>query len=384
MFSNRLWWDQPPNLVSRLLAEKRAAGRGVIDLTESNPARAGLSLADEEILSPLRDPASLRYEPSPFGLEGTRQAVAQRLATPAERLILTASTSEAYSYLFKLLADPRDNILVPQPSYPLFEYLARLEGLSIRPYPLRYHEGWWMDTRELARQITRHSRAIVVVNPNNPTGSYIKQEELDRITDFCVAHSLALISDEVFFPYVLEPGVRPISAAQVTECLAFTLGGLSKLLGLPQMKLGWIQVSGPAPLVESSLAGLELIADSYLSVSAPVQHAAPAWLEGQAVYHHRLMERLQGNLRTLRRFTDPLRLEGGWYATVRLRRDRSEEDWAAYLLDRHDVLIQPGYFYDFAAEAHAVLSLLTTPDQFAEGLQRLDSGDGAPAFAGRR
>lgn len=381
MFSNRLCWDEPPNLISRLLAEKKAAGRSVIDLTESNPARAGLTLRDEEILSPLGSPGSLQHEPAPFGLVGTRHAVARHLATPAERLILTTSTSEAYSYLFKLLADPQDNILVPQPSYPLFEYLARLDGLSIRPYPLRYQEGWWMDTQELARQITKDSRAIVVVNPNNPTGSYVKQEELDRLTGFCATHRLALISDEVFFPYVLEPGVRPISASQVTECLAFTLGGLSKLLGLPQMKLGWIQVSGPASLVESSLARLELIADSYLSVSAPVQHAAPSWLAGQAAYHNLLMDRLRGNLRTLRQFTEPLRLEGGWYATVRLRKDRSEEDWTAYMLDRHDVLIQPGYFYDFSAEAYAVISLLTAPDQFAEGLERLNDGDGAPAFA---
>ena len=384
MFSTRLAWDQAPNAVSRLLDARRAAGHRILDLTESNPGRAGVSLAAQEVLDPLSHAGSLGYEPSPLGLEATRRAVARHLDTPAERLVLTASTSEAYSYLFKLLADPQDDILVPQPSYPLFEYLARLEGLSIRPYPLRYHEGWWLDTQELARQITERSRAIVVVNPNNPTGSYLKQEELDRLARLCATRNLALISDEVFFPCVLESGLKPVSTANVNGCLTFTLGGLSKLLGLPQMKLGWIQVSGPEPLVQSSLAKLELIADSYLSVSAPVQHAAASWLERQPAFFSLLMARLTRNLQTLRRFTEPLRLEGGWYATIRLRKDRSEEDWAVFLLDRHDVLIQPGYFYDFGTEAFAVISLLTAPHEMEEGLRRLRDGDGAPAFALRR
>jgi len=381
MFSRRLAWDQAPNAVSRLLDAKRAAGRRILDLTEANPGRAGISLAAQEVLDPLRHAASLSYQPSPLGLEATRHAVARHLGTPAERLVLTASTSEAYSYLFKLLADPQDGLLVPQPSYPLFEYLARLEGLTIRPYPLRYHEGWWLDTQELARQITKRSRGIIVVNPNNPTGSYLKQEELERLARLCATRNLALISDEVFFPYALEPGLNRVSTANVNDCLTFTLGGLSKLLGLPQMKLGWIQVSGPEPLVQSSLAKLELIADSYLSVSAPVQHAAISWLERQPAFCNLLMARLTRNLQTLREFTEPLRLEGGWYATILLRKDRSEEDWAVFLLDRHDVLIQPGYFYDFGAEAFAVISLLTAPREMAEGLRRLRDGDGEPAFA---
>lgn len=384
MFSTRLSWNAPPNAVSRLLEAKRAAGQSILDLTESNPVKAGIALTDDEILSPLRDARSLCYEPAPFGLEATRHAVAEHLGGPAERLVLTASTSEAYSYLFKLLADAGDNILVPQPSYPLFEYLAHLECLDIQPYPLRYHEGWWLDTRELARLITPRSRAIVVVNPNNPTGSYVKQEELDRLAHLCAAHQLALISDEVFFPYVLRPGLSPVSTAQVQDCLTFTLGGLSKLLGLPQMKLGWIQASGPELLVQPALARLELIADSYLSVSAPVQHAAVSWLRSQPAFRRSLIDRLTQNLLTLKQFAEPLLLEGGWYATIRLRSDRCEEDWTTYLLERYNVLIQPGYFYDFAEEAFAIVSLLTTPPQLAEGLARLSQGDGASAFAGGR
>lgn len=374
MFSSRLDWPASANAIAGIVAEKQRTGVPLFDLTESNPTRAGIPYDREAIMHALGDPAALTYEPSPFGLEAAREAVASHLGVAASRLILTASTSEAYSFLFKLLADPGDTVLVPQPSYPLFEYLARLDSVGIEHYPLRYHEGWWLDTRTLGSVVGERSRAVVIVNPNNPTGSYIKTEELERLTAICAERKMALISDEVFFPFRLQEERTP-SAQEATECLTFTLGGLSKLLGLPQMKLGWIYVSGPAELVERAMERLELIADSYLSVSAPVQHAVGRWLELQPAFLGAMLERLRGNLAYLQKVARPLRVEGGWYATVPLARDRSEEEWAIAALREADVLIQPGYFYDLHEEhargPFAIVSLLTAPQIFEEGIRRL-------------
>lgn len=240
MFSRRLEWLTPSNKLAQLVQEKRRQGAAVIDLTESNPTRAGIGVPSGELLRPLSSAATLSYEPAAFGLEAARRTIARFLNFDGD-LILTASTSEAYSYLFKLLADPGDEVLTPQPSYPLFDYLAHLDSVNTRTYPLRYHEGWWLDTCSLESLINDRTRAVIVVNPNNPTGSYLKQEELDRITEICSRRSLALISDEVFFPFRLRDGNAPPTTAMVSNCLTFTLGGFSKLLGLPQMKLGSIR-----------------------------------------------------------------------------------------------------------------------------------------------
>lgn len=370
MFSHRLEWLTPSNKLAQLLAAKRRAGARVIDLTESNPTRAGIGLPPRQVLGALSSPDSMTYEPAAFGLDATRRSVAEFLNFDGDP-ILTASTSEAYSYLFKLLADPGDEVLVPQPSYPLFDYLAHLDGVNTRSYPLRYHEGWWLDTRTLESLVTERTRAVIVVNPNNPTGSYVKEEELGRLTDICSRHGLALISDEVFFPFRLSDGEPPPSTATVRNCLTFTLGGFSKLLGLPQMKLGWIQVSGPSELTRGAVERLELIADSYLSVSAPVQHAAGDWLRLQPIFQAAMMERLKSNLMMLRARLKPLYVEGGWYAVVPLNGERSEEDWAIYLLGEQNVLVQPGYFYDFPREAYAVVSLISKPDEFSRGVDVL-------------
>ncbi|MCC6540100.1 MAG: pyridoxal phosphate-dependent aminotransferase [Bryobacterales bacterium] len=362
-YSSRLPWSAPQNALTQRLAVRRAAGLPILDLTESNPTRAGIAYPGEELLRALADPAALTYEPTAEGLASARAAIAAYHGVAPEHVLLTASTSEAYAFLFKLLCDPGDEILVPRPSYPLFEFLAAVEAVAVRQYPLRYQEGWWIDVPALAALITPRTKAIVVVSPNNPTGSYLKRAELAALESVCVSHGLALISDEVFAEFSLEDPPDPLRAPPCSA--TFSLNGFSKLLGLPQMKLGWI-VTRDA----EARTRLELIADTFLSVSAPVQHAAAHWLalhrEG---FIASMQERLRGNLALLG--TRALRVEGGWYAILRMPRTRGEEEWAIELLEQDGVLIQPGYFYDFETEAFAVVSLLTRPDVFAEGISRI-------------
>jgi aspartate/methionine/tyrosine aminotransferase len=351
------------------LERTRSQGAEILDLTESNPTRAGLLWDSQEIFPALSDPRSLLYEPAPCGLDRARGAVAQAYGYDPSAVVLTSSTSEAYSWLFKLLCDPGDEALVPMPSYPLFDYLASLESVKARRYPLRYHEGWWLDLDALEAAITPRTRGVVLVNPNNPTGSYLKRSEFERLAALCERHGCALISDEVFAEYSLvEDPARMSSLAHQDRLLAFSMGGLSKGCGLPQMKLAWIAVSGPREQREAALHRLELIADTFLPVSAPVQHAAPRWLERRATFQQSLLTRLRANLS---RTDFSLSVEGGWYAVLRLPRTRSEEEWTLALLQDRDVLVQPGYFFDFETEAFAVVSLLTAPDVFGEGMRRL-------------
>ncbi len=359
VFSSRLPWQTPRNELTKRLERK---GGAAYDLTESNPTRAGIPYARAAILAPLSNPASLVYEPTAAGLPSAREAVASYCGVSPDQVLLTASSSEAYSFLFKLLCDPGDEILVPRPSYPLFEFLASLEAVAVRQYPLRYQEGWWMDTAAVREMITPRTRAIVAVNPNNPTGSYVKQTELAALESF----GIPIISDEVFADYSFEPDPQRVITLASVSPRAFSLGGFSKLLGLPQMKLGWIVTQD-----RQARARLELIADTFLSVSAPVQHAAAGWLELRRPFQAAMMARLTGNLAWLRTQCQPLRVEGGWYVTLRLPRTRSEEEWAIAFLEEDDVLIQPGYFYDFETEAFAVLSLLTRPEIFREGVSRI-------------
>lgn len=365
MFSSRLRWDLEPNALARLLARKRAGGVRILDLTESNPTAAGIPYPAEEILSALADDRSLVYEPSPRGLPAAREAVAryytQRgLAVSPDRILLTASTSEAYAYVFKLLADPGDEILVPRPSYPLFEYLASLEGLRTAQYPLVYHDGWFLDRDAMAAAVTPRTRAIVLVNPNNPTGSFLRREELDWLERM----NLPLVCDEVFADYTFGPDAARVETLVNVE-RTFCLSGLSKVAGLPQMKLGWI-VAGPA-----AMEGLELIADTYLSAGTPVQHALGRLLAAGEPVRAAITARVRENLSVLRKTFEPLAVEGGWYATLRVPRIRGEEEWALELLDRHNVLVQPGFFYDFGQEAFLVLSLLPPRETFRAGVERL-------------
>lgn len=373
MFSSRLDWDLRPNRLSVLLDAKRRAGAPILDLTESNPTRAGFQYPGARILEAISDPRSLLYEPLPAGSPEARAAVAAYYqarghAVAPERILITASTSESYAWLFKLLANPGDEVLVPSPSYPLFEFLAALESVRVVQYPLLYDGAWSVGFDALERSLTPRTRAIVLVNPNNPTGSFLKQDELARLA----ALGIPLISDEVFSDYALRPDPARVSTlVDVESPLTFCLSGLSKIAALPQMKLGWMVARGPA------LERLELIADTYLSVSAPMQNALPRLLQAGAAVRQQIARRTASNLDLLRHTVgghsacQVLDLEGGWYATLRIPRTRTEEEWTLLLLDRDNVLVQPGFFYDFPSEAYLVLSLLTPPETFREGLARL-------------
>ncbi|MCU1260054.1 MAG: aminotransferase, partial [Bryobacterales bacterium] len=319
------------------------------------------------LLAGFRDPRMLVYDPASAGLLAAREQVAGLCRVDADRVVLTTRTSEAYSWLFKLLCDPGDEILAPKPSYPLFEFLAALEAVRIVQYPLVYHGSWSIDFDALQRGITARTRAIVVVNPNNPTGSYLKLDELRELAGICNHNNLALISDEVFSDYALTPDARLVSTLMNLEApTTFCLNGLSKLIGMPQMKLGWI-------VTNDSLARerLELIADTYLSVGTPVQYAFPHLLGARESIQAQIMDRLRSNLQFLQSQFAIRKVEGGWYAILQAPRVRTEEQWVLELLERYDVLVQPGYFYDFESEAFLVLSLLTAPDIFREGVKRL-------------
>jgi alanine-synthesizing transaminase len=392
LFSSRLAWDLKPNRVSRLIEQKRAAGEPILDLTESNPTAAGFVYPAEAILSALADSRTLRYEPAAAGIASARSAVSEYYAVALDtdvspdRILLTASTSEAYAFVLKLLADPGDEILVPAPSYPLFDYLAALDSVRVVQYPLVYHGSskawnmstWNIDFDALARALTPRSRAIIVVNPNNPTGSFLKQTELAPLIELCRAHGLALISDEVFADYLLDPA-RPVvrSLTGVTEVLTFCLSGLSKVAGLPQLKLGWIALGGPPEGRRQAFERLELIADTYLSVAAPVQWAAPALLSLRGGIERQILQRVQANRAFLAGRIGPdspwklLAADGGWYAVLEAPRIYDEERWVLNLLGEDSVLIQPGFFFDFEREAFLVASLLTRDDVLREGVRRI-------------
>jgi alanine-synthesizing transaminase len=375
VFSSRLEWDLPRNPLSTLLAEKRLAGARILDLTESNPTRAGFEYPEREILAALGDARALRYDPAPRGLQSAREAVSDYYlrrgrTVPASDVLLTASTSEAYAYLIKLLADPGDEMLTPRPSYPLFEFLAGLESVQVRQYPLRYDGAWHVDFEALEQAATERTRAIVVVNPNNPTGSFLKRDESERLQTFASRRGIAILMDEVFLDY----GFAALEPPAADRALTFSMSGLSKIAGLPQMKLGWIAASGEGH--EAALERLELIADTYLSVATPVQVALPELLAQSEGLRAQIQGRTRANLAFLRSKTarselQVLNVEGGWYATLQVPRTRTEEEWALSLLQERDVLVQPGYFFDFESEAFLVLSLLTEPATFEEGVRRI-------------
>jgi aspartate/methionine/tyrosine aminotransferase len=371
-FSSRFHWDLKPNRLAQLLEQKRRAATPLYDLTQSNPTGAGFQYP-LDVLAAFQDSAILSYEPSPRGALPARESVSKYyrrrgLEVPPDRILLTASTSEAYSYLFKLLLDPADAVLVPRPSYPLFEYLAAMESVRAVPYQLHYDGAW-----SVSSELPPGAGALALVNPNNPTGSFVKRAELERLAAF----GLPIISDEVFSDYAFAPDpARVPTLAAFDECLSFSLNGLSKAAGLPQMKLGWIVVNGPKPLRREAMEKLEWIADTYLSVSAPVQCAAPALLQFAEEIQSQIRARTAANLAHIRGAlanspAGVLNVEAGWYAILRVPRVRSEEEYALDLLGREDVLVQPGYFYDFESEAYLVVSLLTEESIFREGIARI-------------
>jgi alanine-synthesizing transaminase len=382
MFSERTHWDLRPNRLAERLAARRAAGARILDLTESNPTRAGLPCPDD-VLATLARAEARRYEPRPFGLPAAREAVAADFARRGfpvgpDRVVLSASTSEAYAFLFKLLCDPGDEVLVPRPGYPLFEFLATLESVRVLPYPLAYDGEWRLDLSALRAAVGPRTRAVVVVSPHNPTGACLKRDERDAVEALCAGHGVALVSDEVFADYSFRDDPRrAASVAHDGPALAFALGGLSKSCGLPQLKLAWAAVTGPEPLRRDALARLEVVADTYLSVSTPVQVAAPELLSRREELSAPIRARVRANLEALRAAIAPgcpatlLEPEGGWSAVLRVPATRTEEERVTRLLEERDVLVHPGYFFDFPHEAFLVLSLLPPESDFAEGVARV-------------
>ena len=358
------------------------AGDAIIDLTESNPTRVDLDYPTD-LLASLADARGLIYAPHPLGLADARQAIAadyerRGVAVRPDRVVLTASTSEAYSLLFKLLAAPGDEVLVPRPSYPLFDHLAALDGLVARPYDLDYHGEWSIDFGSVERALTARTRALLVVHPNNPTGSFVSKGEIERLAKTCTRRDVAIVADEVFADYELEPGSAREAGSTLTrdDVLVFALGGLSKSIGLPQVKLGWIALSGPSALVSEALRRLELICDTYLSVSTPVQLSARELLARGAAVRTKIADRITANHRQLAELVASvpscrlLRSAGGWYEVVQVPTLQSEEDLVVDLLNR-GVLTHPGYFFDFPRESFLILSLLPVERSFAEGVARL-------------
>ncbi len=381
MFSHRSEHATGKNRLTLALEQKRAAGARILDLTGSNPTTAGFQYPEREILTALSSPLALRYDPSPRGLPAAREAVAEyyarrgHLVSPDD-ILLTASTSEAYAYLFKLLTDPGTQVHMPRPSYPLFDYLAWAENVRTVAYPLIYDGEWRLDTDELRHTLCAASRALLAVSPNNPTGSYLKESEWVDIRRLCLLRGLPLVCDEVFYDYALDGCTAIFEPLRETEALVFVLNGLSKIAGLPQLKLGWIVVAGPESLKRAALERLEMIADTFLSVATPVQLACRELLASSATVRDQIRERTRSNLSTLRRVLEGsaaecLRVEGGWYAAVRLPGIKSEEDWALGLLESRNVLMHPGYFYDFLDEPFLIVSLLTPAGAFRDGVVRL-------------
>jgi alanine-synthesizing transaminase len=372
-FSSRFHWDAKPNRLTQILAKKHAEDAPIIDLTQSNPTHAGFRYP-LDVIRAFDDSAMLSYEPSPRGSLAAREAVSAYYANRGrdvspERILLTASTSEAYSYLFKLLTDPGDAVLVPRPSYPLFEYLAAMESLHVAQYPLHYDNGWSIAIDE----IPAGARLLALVNPNNPTGSFVKRGELERLGSL----GIPIVSDEVFSDYAFAPDpARAAMLVDFDDCLSFSMSGLSKVAGLPQMKLGWIVVNGPKDLQRDAMEKLEWIADTYLSVGAPVQCAATKLLAFGDQFQRLIRARTASNLRFAEDYlagtsANVLDVEGGWYATIRMPHVRSEEEYAVDLLERAGVLVQPGYFYDFESEAYLIVSLLAEEAPFREGIARI-------------
>ncbi|MBX3192195.1 MAG: pyridoxal phosphate-dependent aminotransferase [Labilithrix sp.] len=380
-FSLRTARDDAPNALFVALDRARAAGERLLDLTTSNPTTAGIPHDASAILAAIADPRSLVYAPEPLGLPSAREAAAATFASHGatvdpSRVALTASTSEAYAVLFKVLCDPGDEILVPAPSYPLLGFLAEFESVALRTYPLVHAGRWHVDLEALRAAISPRTKAIVVVSPNNPTGSYLGEEELERMLDL----DLPIVSDEVFATYPMServPEGRVATVAGATRGLVFALSGLSKLAALPQMKLGWIGVSGAEDLAARAMRRLELVLDAYLSVGTPVQHALPAILSSRAAAEDAIRARARENLRALRAImkeapsASVLDVEGGWYAIVRVPDMKTDERWALDLAVRDHVAVQPGYFFDMDRGAHLVVSLLTPEPVFAEGAARL-------------
>lgn len=379
MFAERTHWNFEPNRLSEALARRRAAGKALLDLTASNPTDCGFEYAGGAILEALANPAALAYSPDPRGLRSAREAVAgyyaaRGVVVPVDDMILTTSTSEAYSFAFRVLCNPGDEVLIPEPSYPLFEFLADIQDVKLVRYPLVYDYGWQINFNALEGAITERTRAVIVVHPNNPTGNYVKAREMEALNRVCAARGVAIITDEVFLDFALTDEAR-FSFAGNGGALTFTTSGLSKVSGLPQMKAAWLITSGPEHLKAAALARLELIADTYLSMNAPVQAALPVFVEQRQAFQKQLLARVMKNLAeldrqiALQKACSRLMVEGGWYVVLRVPATRPDEELAIELLERKGVYAHPGHFYDFPTDGYLVLSLITKEEEFREGVK---------------
>ena len=379
MFTSRTQWNLIPNHLSGLAAAKRQRGEVIVDLTESNPTRCEISYPEKEILAALASESSLLYQPEPRGLLVARNAIAEHYAALGvtvrpEHVVLTASTSEAYSFLFKLLCNTGDEVTVPQPGYPLFEFLCQLNDVTLRHYRLAYDGEWHIDFESLESAITDRTRAILLVHPNNPTGSYLKQDEFDRVCAIASEHKCAIIADEVFGSYYFssDPG-RANTLTSSNSVLSFSLNGISKLLGLPQFKLSWIIVRDNSKQTHEALKRLDIIADTFLSVNTPVQVALPKLLEYSQFIGEQIRRRVYSNYRLLQRaFTGSsvsvFQAEGGWYAVLQLSQLHDDDEWAVELLHQQNILVYPGHFFNMEQKSCIVLSLLPSPELFAASL----------------
>lgn len=381
MFADRTSWNLTTNRLAEVLARHRAMGKPLFDLTISNPTECGFVYGNEAILRALSNPAAAIYQPEPRGLATARRAVAEYYAAhgcdvSVEDILLTTSTSEAYSFVFRLLCNPGDELLIPAPSYPLFDFLADIQDVKLVRYPLFYDHGWGIDFHALEQAITSRTRGVIVVHPNNPTGHYTNSAAIKRLNEICSANNLAIIADEVFLDFSLKQELHATFAAN-REALTFTMSGLSKIAGLPQMKVAWLITSGPERWKSQACERLEVIADAYLSMSAPIQLALPSFLQRRVGFQKQLIARTRDNLRELDRqiaahnSCSRLEIEGGWYVVLRVPATRADEDIAVDLLESNAVYVHPGHFYDFPSDGYLIASLITPEQDFAEGISRL-------------
>jgi len=382
MFAQRTNWKLTTNRYTAAVEEVRASGRRLFDLTVSNPTQCGFYYDSGEILGAFQNLKSLAYEPEAKGLLAAREEVARYykedhgVAVDPEALLLTTSTSEAYSYVFRLLCNPHDEILVLKPGYPLFDFLADLQDVSLIPYSLHYAQGWFIDFHSLVRALTPRTRAVLLVHPNNPTGSYVRAEELRQLNDLCRERNLALVVDEVFLDYALDGHKRTTFAAN-HDVLTLTLSGLSKIAALPQMKVAWLAVTGPESLVRPALDRLEIIADTYLSLNSPTQWAFPTLFAQRRALQPQILERARQNWAALKAEASPgsscelLEVEGGWYAVLKTKSDEPDDDLAIRLAREAGVLVHPGHFYDFSTDEHIVVSLITRTEELRAGAKKV-------------
>jgi alanine-synthesizing transaminase len=380
MFASRTNWNLKPNRLAEALERHKSSGRRLLDLSASNPTDCGFKYDAPAIMRSLCAPASLQYHPDPKGLKSARQAVSayyaeQGEAVAVDDLILTASTSEAYSFVFRLLCNPGDELLIPTPGYPLFDFLADVNDVKLVRYPLFYDHGWHIDMHALKQAITPSTQGIIIVHPNNPTGHFTKPEEIAQLNQICSANKMAIIADEVFLDFSF--GAPQKSFVANADALTFTMSGISKISGLPQMKFAWLAVSGPEDIKREALARLEMIADTYLSLNAPIQLASPVLLQQRKQFQEQLMSRVRANLAELdaqlagTRQISRLLVEGGWYAVLRIPATRTDEELALELLEKLDVYLHPGHYYDFPGDGYLVVSLITPEQDFHEGMRRI-------------